>query len=120
MPYASSTIKKGKLGEAVCAKYLQKLEYKILYKNWYCRWGEIDLITGLNGKLVFVEVKSVTNTAYCKPVELFSKNKQRKLLRTIYNFLSLYKVKNWQLDLVCVTQDQNRVWVEHYKNVLAF
>jgi putative endonuclease len=120
MPFATTTVQKGKISEAICEKYLQKLNYKILCKNWYCRWGEIDLVAGVDGKLVFVEVKSVTSTSYCMPVELFSKNKQRKLLRAIYRFLFLYKVKHWQLDLVCITQDQNKAWIEHYKNILAF
>lgn len=111
---------KGNIGEAVCEKYLQKRGYKILCRNWYCRWGEIDIIAGLDGKLTFIEVKSVTSTNYCRPVELFSKKKQQKLLRTIYCFLSKYKIRRWQLDLVCVTQDEARVWVEHYTNALAF
>ena len=116
----TNNYQKGKLGEAICSEYLKKQSYKILCKNWYCNWGEIDLVAGLDGKLVFIEVKSVNNTSYCNPVELFSKNKQRKLLRAIYFFLSKYKVKRWQLDLVCITQDHAQVWIEHYKNVLAF
>lgn len=115
-----SNFQKGRLGEEICSKYLAKLQYRILCKNWYCNWGEIDLVTGLNGKLVFIEVKSVNSTSYCSAVELFSRKKQKKLLRSIYCFLAKYKVKRWQLDLICITQDNNRVWIEHYKNVLAF
>lgn len=114
--------KKGLWGETLCAKYLVRNGYKILKRNWYCHWGEIDLITCCDAVLVFVEVKTVFYGEFCKPVELFTTNKRRHLLKTISHFLSANKgkINKWRLDLVCITKDNNKAWIEHYKNVLAF
>jgi len=55
---------KGKYGEALAAKYLINKGYKINHQNWYCRWGEIDIVACDKDTTVFVEVKYRTTRAY--------------------------------------------------------
>ncbi len=111
----------GAKGESLCTAYLMKIGYKILSRNWFCRWGEIDVIAGDNGKLVFVEVKTVSSGNYFTAKELFHPAKRRKIIRSINIFMmkNSYRVKFWRLDLVCITIDGSKAWIEHYKNVLA-
>ena len=118
----SSTRDIGSVGEAVAVKYLQTGGYTILATNWTCRYGELDIITKDGTCLVFVEVKYVQDDSFCDAVDLFSQRKKRNLIRTIQRFL-LEKRANgvmWRLDLICVTKDEGKIWIEQYKNVLAF
>ena len=48
----------GTLGEELAGIMLQEKGYKILAKNFRCRYGEIDIIASKNGVLAFVEVKT--------------------------------------------------------------
>jgi putative endonuclease len=121
MGAASVTRQLGTMGESLCAFYLRRLGYTVLCRNWYCRWGEIDIIAQKSGQLIFVEVKTVSSTKFCTAKELFHPAKRRKLLRSIayYNLSKKCAVNDWRLDLICLTKDDKKVWLEHYKNVLA-
>ena len=48
----------GTLGEELAEIMLQEKGYKILAKNFRCRYGEIDIIALKNKVLAFVEVKT--------------------------------------------------------------
>jgi len=48
----------GKIGEDFAVKYFKKNGYRVVERNFSTRFGEIDLIVGKNGVLVFVEVKT--------------------------------------------------------------
>ena len=49
---------RGQIGEDIAAEYLVGLGYKVVERNWHCRFGELDIIaTSPEGILVFVEVK---------------------------------------------------------------
>ena len=56
-----STKKVGQTGEDIAADYLLKMGYKILFRNYRTKIGEIDIIVRKSGKLIFVEVKSLFN-----------------------------------------------------------
>ena len=43
----------GSEGEAVAGRYLKKKGYTILGQNYFCRFGEIDLIARDGGYVVF-------------------------------------------------------------------
>ena len=40
----SNNIEKGKKGEDIAAVYLRKKGYRIVERNYRCRYGEIDII----------------------------------------------------------------------------
>ena len=54
----------GNLGEKIALNYLQKENYRILERNFYCRQGEIDIIAQKQKEIVFVEVKTRTNNSF--------------------------------------------------------
>ena len=112
----------GSEGELLASEYLRRKGYVICTRNWTCRYGELDLITYLKNLLVFIEVKYVKSPIFCSPVELFTLRKRKNVYRTIQIFLSKYpKFQNtWRFDLVCITLDAPRLWVEHYKNAFSF
>ena len=69
----------GSEGEAVAGRYLKKKGYTILGQNYFCRFGEIDLIARDGGYVVFVEVKTRTSSGFAQAREAVTPAKQRKL-----------------------------------------
>lgn len=70
---------KGQTGEQMATKYLQKLGYKILQRNFVAPHGEIDIIAKDGDYIVFVEVKRRKSTAYGLPREAVTPQKQRTI-----------------------------------------
>ena len=54
----------GKNGEEIATEFLRKKGYKILERNFEASQGEIDIIAKDDKELVFVEVKTRTDTAF--------------------------------------------------------
>ena len=55
----------GALGEQVAVGHLQGMGWRILQRNWRCRYGELDLIAADGpGTAVFVEVKTRTGDGF--------------------------------------------------------
>ncbi|WP_410514989.1 YraN family protein [Paenibacillus sp. BR2-3] len=53
---------KGHAAEEAAVQYLSSMGYGILERNWRCRSGEIDIIALERDRLVFVEVRSRSNS----------------------------------------------------------
>ena len=49
---------KGNKAEELTCKHLQSLDFFVLERNYYSRFGEIDIIATFEGVLHFIEVKS--------------------------------------------------------------
>jgi putative endonuclease len=50
----------GNLGEKIAQDYLKKKKYRILAQNFKRKWGEIDIVAKKQGKIIFVEVKTIS------------------------------------------------------------
>ncbi len=113
--FTSKSQKIGQIGEKLAALYLTKQGFSIKDINYTKPWGEIDIVALKDNIIHFIEVKSVSresksglaikNKDLYRPEENLSRDKLRKLYRTIGLYL---KDKNmtdrveWQLDLICV------------------
>ena len=71
--------KLGKLGEDIISNYIQKQGYKILERNFECSQGEIDIIAKNKNELVFIEVKTRSNTNFGTPSEAVDYKKQKHI-----------------------------------------
>ena len=71
----------GKFGEDFACEYLKRQGYKIQFRNFRCRIGEIDIIAVKDNVLCFIEVKTRNTTTYGLPREAVSLTKQRKIYR---------------------------------------
>ena len=81
----------GALGEDFVAKYLVSRNYEILDRNWRIREGEIDLVAiSEHGVVVFVEVKTRTNSAFGHPLEAISRDKAYRLQRLALAWLTVH------------------------------
>ncbi len=110
------SINLGVLGEDIACRYLKKLGFYIVDRNFRKKWGEIDIIAKKSGNLHFVEVKSVS----CENIEVvFGKNdthnpednihkgKLKRLSRVIQSYLIENKLEDheWQFDTAAVFID---------------
>jgi putative endonuclease len=78
----------GKKNEALAAKTLKKMGYKIIEQNYQNKIGEIDIIAKDGKTIVFVEVKARKSGKYGNPKSAVNHAKQRKI-----SMVALYYLK---------------------------
>lgn len=49
--------REGRWAEQRALRLLQARGWRLLSRNWRCRWGELDLVLAKQGRLLLVEVK---------------------------------------------------------------
>lgn len=77
----------GKRGEELAEKYLSKLGYEILERNYRSRFGELDLVARHQNVIIFVEVKTRTTIRQGLPCEAVNKEKQHRIRRMARYYL---------------------------------
>ena len=80
----------GQWAEQQALRILIDHGFQLLIANYYCRYGEIDLIVHKAQELVFVEVKARSVTQYAQSYESISLSKQRKIIKSALYFLHAY------------------------------
>ncbi|MEA3487082.1 MAG: YraN family protein [Thermodesulfobacteriota bacterium] len=100
----SNNIEKGKKGEDIADARLRKEGYRIVERNYRCRYGEIDIIAMDAGDIVFIEVKSRKSDNFGSPEEAVGITKQRKILKVALNYLQEKELANHnaRFDIVAV------------------
>ena len=112
----------GDIGESIACKYLTDKGDRVLERNYWKPWGEIDIITERQNKLIFVEVKTVSHGTI-RPEENMHPGKIKRLHRAVQTYLLDHKVpedKEWQIDLACVSlnQETKEARVELFENIV--
>ena len=94
----------GQLGERLAAQRLLDCGYRILERNFRCRYGEIDLIAEDEHDLVFVEVKTRRGDGFGRPEEAVTVRKQHKIIQVASYYLDLHACseRSWRIDVVAV------------------
>lgn len=75
--------------EQFACEYLKKQGLRLLFRNYRCKMGEIDLIMQDNQTIVFIEVRYRSQDGYGSSLETIHSTKQRKLMRTAHYYLLL-------------------------------
>ncbi len=105
---------KGKRYEDLACEYLKSLGYKILERNYHCRFSEIDVVALDGDTLVIVEVKGSAGDNFGSPEERFTKRKLERLVKCAYTYLErLGKDTDFRVDLITVHKKE----IKHFKNV---
>ena len=110
----------GKLGENLATKYIISLGYKILERNFRCKFGEIDIIAKDKQELVFIEVKTRTNNLYGKPIDAVNQVKQKHLISAVKYYLYSKKLENEfiRLDVIEVYFQNKFYKINHIKQII--
>ncbi len=103
---------RGNIAEEAAARYLRENGYRIIDRNVYNRFGEIDIIAIRDEVLHFIEVKSATS--YEVAVNNISPSKLQKLNRTIALYLQSKKLDlDYTVDAIIVVGDN----IEFIENI---
>ena len=111
----NNKIKLGSQGEDIAAKYLQGQGYKILQRNFRNRYGEIDIICEREQTVIFVEVKTRTNTSFGSPEESITKTKQQHIHTVALNFLAThpYPFEEIRFDVIGILMEGSEPRLNH-------
>lgn len=77
----------GREKEQLAQEYLKAQGYQIVEKNFYTRFGEIDIIARDGAYLVFLEVKYRRSAAGGYPAEAVDRRKQQRIYRAAQYYL---------------------------------
>jgi len=110
----------GRRGEAEAAAYLRGIGYRIVATRERVLRGDIDLVA-LDGRtVVFVEVRSRTDTTHGHPAETVGYQKQRRIAQLAAAYIRRHRLEDCaaRIDVVTVVFDgpDGRPQVEHFQN----
>lgn len=105
----------GNKGEQQAADYLVKQGYNMLARNYKSKTGEIDIIAGEKGYIVFVEVKMRNDLSFGSGAEAIDRTKQRKIAQTAMFYIKQNRLekRDFRFDLITVENDV----IKHDKNI---
>ena len=108
----------GNAGEFFAANYLENHGYKIIAKNFRVRSAEIDIIAEMDGVIVFVEVKTRSDTKHGLPSEAVNFRKQQKIIEAASVFLQdeKYFDKACRFDVIEIYSDGIKFSARHIEN----
>lgn len=111
--------KVGNFGEMLVITYLENLNYEILDRNYFTKYGEIDIIAKDKEEYVFIEVKTRTSSKYGRPVEAINSNKEKHIQKAskVYIYLNRLENKFIRYDIIEVYfGNENKYYINHLRN----
>lgn len=109
----------GTRSERAAARFLRRLGYRILVRNYSCPHGELDLVALDGHCLVFVEVRSTGSNDAERPAASVNEAKQRRLTRLALYYLQQHHLLDCaaRFDVLALSwpQGQRRPRIVHYR-----
>lgn len=111
----------GRKGEEAAVRYLKFRGYAIVKRNWFCRFGEADIIArDPEGTLCFIEVKTRQSVEAGLPEEAITRSKQSRYERIALCYMMV--TDDWDDNdsvrfdaiAICVTAP-HRAMLRHHK-----
>jgi len=95
----------GESGEAIAARALRRVGYRILAERYTCSLGELDLVARDGETLVFVEVKTRSSADRYPPGAAVDRRKQRQVARVAEHYLAAIRAGDvpCRFDVVAIT-----------------
>ncbi len=109
----------GKYGEKHAGTYLMENGYKIIAKNYRCRYGEIDIIALKDNVFCFIEVKTRQNKEFGEPEESIDLQKLKKICLAAQHYISCKNLQecNFRFDAISVIVSNSKPLLKHIKNI---
>lgn len=107
----------GEYFEKLALNFLEKNNFTLLYKNFYCKYGEIDIVVQKENLIVFVEVKQRSSLNFGSGLEAINFQKQRKIFLSAQYFLCKNHLENFNFRFDAITFDKNNQ-CEWIKNIM--
>ncbi|MGB9681324.1 MAG: YraN family protein [Minisyncoccia bacterium] len=113
----------GRKAEDLAVNYLKEKGYQILERNFWKKWGEIDIVCfdKKTKEIVFVEVKASEKNSSINPEERLTFYKKERIKKAILSYLSKIKKPEikWRFDFIAIKIDASnfkRNVITHYSN----
>jgi putative endonuclease len=84
----------GTRSERAAARFLKRLGYRLVARNYTCPHGELDLVAVDGRCVVFVEVRSTGSDDTDRPALSVDDAKQRRLTTVALHFLKQHRLLN--------------------------
>ncbi len=100
----------GKIGEDLACEILTGSGYKIIERNYFARFGEIDIIAKENNDLVFIEVKYRKDEGFGSALDAVTRKKLKKIHKSALIYLSEKGLTNvdWRVDVIGISPDTKK------------
>ncbi|MGI6486719.1 MAG: YraN family protein [Syntrophothermaceae bacterium] len=106
----------GRRAETRAADYLQQKGYTIVDRNYYTRYGELDIICEQGDTIVFVEVRSKRSSTFGTPEESITSAKIARLRKTALSWLAEKGTRwypNLRFDVVTIRKEVGNTIINH-------
>ncbi len=113
-------IELGKKGENIAASFLKKNGYKIIKRNYRIGHSDIDILAMDKKILVFIEVRTKSETARGMPEETLTVKKLNRMKKTAELYIAFNRYRGCaRIDAVCIILDNSNTvkHLKHYKGV---
>jgi putative endonuclease len=99
----------GNKGEQIAADWLERKGFTIVSRNFFCKYGEIDIIAEKNSVLHFIEVKTRLNELYGNPIDSCTPKKIQKIKKSVFTYLEekSKKYQKFQIDFIGLKKQSN-------------
>lgn len=99
----SESLSLGQKGELHALKYLQDAGYIIRHRNWTYGRKEVDIVAENSDYVVFVEVKTRTESLMQRIDEIVNTEKRRSIMYAAEAYIKRYKIdKEARFDIIVV------------------
>jgi putative endonuclease len=110
----------GNRSEKAAAKFLKRLGYRIVSRNYYVPGGELDIVALDGDCLVFAEVRSTAQNDSERPILSIDRTKQRRITLAARHFLHRKQLREppcrFDVLIVCWPYGRREPRIEHYPN----
>lgn len=105
-------------GEQIAKDYLMQNDYEILDENWTHLKSEIDIIAYQHQKIIFIEVKTRSSTAFGQPEDFVSKAKQKQMELASAEYIELMNHQGEiRFDIIAILfNPQNKYTLKHIED----
>jgi putative endonuclease len=104
----------GVIAEEKALAYLLSKGLTLLHQNYYCRFGEVDLIMLDQDTLVFIEVRYRKHVDFGGALASINQTKQRKIIKTATHYLAQLTSEPYcRFDAIALNETDNTpLWVK--------
>ena len=101
-------VRLGRRGEELAVAELARCGYEVLFRNWRCQAGEVDIVVRRDGVWTFFEVRTRRGREFGTPEESLTEPKQRRMIDVASTYLAEHDMHDvdWRVGLVAVEMDR--------------
>lgn len=104
----------GKKGEELAARFVSKLGYKILEKNYRFKKLELDIIAEHNNELIVIEVKTRQSRYLAGPEITVTKGKQKSIIKATHEYIVEHKIDlETRFDIISIILNEKETDIDH-------